>query len=625
MFEFVHKKKRIVQIIMGLAVLPFLFWGVESYRSDDGEDYLAMAAGEKIRRQEFDQAMRNQQESMRATMGENFDDAMLDRPEVRAAVLEGLIQQRLLTHEASRAGLSIVDAQLVEMIQNISAFQEDGQFSKQRYEELLRGQGMSPLAFEARVRQELMRQQLIAPYTESGFVSDTVAERVMRLSEEKREISLVEIQPERFLAQIQPSDAAIKSYYDTHQAEFQLPEQVRLEYLVLSLDELAREAQVSLDEAIKYFNEHKGEFGEAEERRASHILISVPTDATDAEREAARTKAEQLLIQIKQDPQSFSELARQHSEDPGSASNGGDLGFFGRDMMVKTFEGAVFRMKLDEISDVVETDFGFHVIKLVEIKDAQPVSFDEVSKQVEQEIRKEKAGKIFSEMADGFSNTVYEQSESLQPAAEAFSLPIQRSGWIDKNAGEAPYLTNGRLLQAVFSEDAIRNKRNTEAIEVAPNTLVAARVVEHRPARTPPITELKDKIVGLVARQEAGAAAIKEGRNKLAQLRAGNNTIVTWGPARSVSRMETQGLDNDTLRAVFKADAAALPSYIGVPNAQGGFTLIRLSRVIRSDTPDTEGRRAFAKQLRQILTQEEFSSYLAEVTKRYEVSVRNVD
>jgi len=624
MFDFVHRKRRIVQIIMGLAVLPFLFWGVESYRSNDGEDFVALAAGEKIQRQEFDQAMRNQQESMRATMGENFNDAMLERPEVRSAVLEGLIQQRLLKHEASSAGLAILDQQLVEMIQNISAFQEDGKFSKQRYEELLRGQGMTPRTFEARVRQELMRQQLIAPYSENGFVSGTVAEKLMRLSEEQREINLVQILPAAFLARVKPDDTAIKAYYDSHQAEFQLPEQVQVEYVVLSLERLAERVPVSTDEAKKYFEDHKSEFGQTEERRASHILLSAPASAPDAERQAARAKAEQLLVQVKKTPQSFAELAKQHSQDPGSAASGGDLGYFGRNMMVKAFEDAVFQMKPDEVSDIVETDFGFHIIKLTAIKDAKPVDFNEVKDQVEQQIKKEKAGKLFGEMADGFSNLVYEQSDSLQPAAEKFGLPLQRSGWIGKDSGEAPYLT-GRLLQAIFSDDAAKAKRNTEAVEVAPNTLVAARVLDHRPARMQTIAELKDKISGLVAQQEARALAVKEGKEKLAQLQAGKGEDITWGPVQRVSRKEPQGLDNDTLRAIFKADAAALPSYSGVENSQGVFTLIRVSRVIQPTMPDQATRKAFAKQMQQVVTQEELTSYLAGVRARYDVSLRNVN
>lgn len=623
MFDFVHKKRRIVQIILGLAMLPFVFWGLESYQGSDGEDVVAQAAGEKIHREEFAQALRNQQDNLRATMGENFNDAMLDSPEVKSAVLEGLIQQRLLRHEASRVGLTVSDSQLVELIQNISAFQEDGKFSKQRYEELLRGQGLSPRVFEARVRQELMRQQLIAPYSENVFISDSVAERVIRLSEEKREINVVRIQPEQFLARIKPDEAAIKSYYDTHQAEFQLPEQVRVEYLVLSLDDLVKQSRVSDEEVTTYFNEHRDEFGRAEERRASHILISAPATATDSEKAAARAKAEQLAGEIRKTPQRFEELAREHSQDPGSAAKGGDLGFFERNMMVKTFEDAVFQMKLDEISNVVETEHGFHIIKLSGIKSADPASLDKVRSQIEQEVKRQKAEKMYGEMAEGFGNMVYEQSDSLQPAAENFNLSVQKSGWIGRNAGEPPYFTNERLLQALFSDDAIKDKRNTEAIEVSPNILVSARVVDHRPASMPPLTAVRDRIAGLIAQQEAAKAAINEGREKLAQLQDGKDGIVKWGAAQQVSRKDPQGLDRETVRAIFKIEATGLPSYTGVANSQGGFTLVRVGRVVEPAPADAAERKAFAGQLQQLLAQQELSSYLAGVRNRYDVSVKN--
>ncbi|ARO86304.1 peptidylprolyl isomerase [Nitrosospira lacus] len=623
MFDFVHRKKRIVQVILALATLPFLFWGIESYNSGDGKDYLALAAGEKIPRQEFEQALRNQQESMRATMGENFNDAMLDNPELRSAVLEGLIQQRLLKHEAARLGLTVPDSQLILVIQDISAFQEDGKFSKQRYEELLRGQGMNPRTFEGRVRQEMMRQQLTDAYTGNGFVPVSVAERIMRLGSEKREISLIQIQPEQFLSQMKPDDAAIKSYYDSHQAEFRVPEQVRVEYLVLSLDDLTKDLQVTADEAIKYFEEHRSEFEQPEERRASHILITVPATASDVEKAAARAKAEQLLVQVRQAPQSFAELAKQHSQDPGSAINGGDLGFFARNMMVKAFEDAVFQMKPDEISNLVETDHGFHIIKLSAIKPVKLVHFDEVKNQVEQELKKQKAGKIFGETAEGFSNMVYEQSDSLRPAAEKFSLRVQQSDWIGRSAGEPPYFTNGRLLQAIFSEDALKNKRNTEAVEVVPNTLVSARVLEHRPETTPSITVLRDKISERVARKEAAEAAQKSGREKLAQLQEGKGGILAWGITQQVSRKEPQGLDNETLRTVFKAEATRLPSYAGMENSQGGFTLIRISRVIEPVPAEVSERKTFARQLQQVHAQEELTSYLAAVRKQYDVTVRN--
>jgi peptidyl-prolyl cis-trans isomerase D len=445
----------------------------------------------------------------------------------------------------------------------------------------------------------------------------------MRLSEEKREVSLAQIQPEQFLAQMKPDDAAIKSYYERHQAEFQLPEQVRVEYVVLSLDDLTKQAAVSADEAAKYFDEHRAEFEQAEERRASHILISAPANASDAEKAAARAKAEQLLDQLRKAPQDFEKLAKQQSQDPGTAEKGGDLGFFSRNMMVKSFEDAVFQMKLNEISDVVETDHGFHIIRLTGINAAKPVNFNEVKGQVEQEIKKQKARKLFDELAESFSNAVYEQSDSLQPAAEKFNLRLQQSGWIGKNTGEPPYFNNARLLQAIFSDDAVRNKQNTEAIEVAPSTLVSARVLDHKPASTPSLAELKDKIIGLVARQEAAGAAVKDGKEKLAQLQDGKSGSVSWGTVQQVSRRESQGLDNETLRAVFMADATRLPAFTGMPNPKGGFTLIRISRVTEPVLPDAAGRKAFARQLQQVLTEEELSSYLAGVRKRYDVSVKS--
>jgi peptidyl-prolyl cis-trans isomerase D len=292
-------------------------------------------------------------------------------------------------------------------------------------------------------------------------------------------------------------------------------------------------------------------------------------------------------------------------------------------MMVRSFEDAVFQMGLNEISNVVETDHGFHIIRLTGIKAAKPVNLTEVKGQVEQEIKKQKARKLFDEMAEGFSNAVYEQSDSLRPAAEKFHLPLQQSGWIGKSGGEPPYFNNPRLLQAVFSDDAIGNKHNTEAIEVAPNTLVSARVLDHRAASTPSQAELKDKITGIVARQESAAAAVTEGKEKLAQLKEGKSGSISWGAAQQVSRREAQGLDNETLRAVFMADAARLPAFAGLPNPKGGFTLIRISRVTEPPLPDANGRKLFARQLQQVLTEEELSSYLAGVRKRYEISVKS--
>ncbi|MCH6584673.1 MAG: SurA N-terminal domain-containing protein, partial [Proteobacteria bacterium] len=585
MFNFVRKRKRVVQVIMVIATLPFLFWGIDSYRNTSGEDYVALVAGEKIHRQEFDQALRTQQEIMRENMGDSFNVTMLDDPEIRYSVLEGLIQRRLLNREAARIGLAILDSQLRKEIKDISVFQQDGEFSMELYKELLRNQGMDVVMFESRVRQDMMRQQVVDAYTKNGFISDTVAKNIIRLSEEKREISRVQIQPEQFLSQIKPNNDAIKSYYDSHQTKFRQPEQVRVEYLVLSVDGLAKEVQVSIDETIRYFDEHKAEFGQVEERRASHILLIAPTTASDTDKAAARAKAEELLSQLKQSPQSFADLARQYSQDAGTADKGGDLGFLGRGELVKAFEDEIFQMEAEEIRGPVQTDFGFHIIKLSAIKAGEIVNFDEVRNQVEEKLRKQKAGKEFGEMAEEFRNMVYEQSDSLQPAAEAFRLPIQQSGWISRKEGKPSYFTNGKLLQAIFSEDSIKNKRNTESIEVTPDTLISARVLDHRPAAMRSINVVREEITKLVVRQQATDRAVKEGMEKLERLQKGEKNVVEWSPTQQVSHNEPQGLDYEILRSIFKTRSTGLPVYTGIINPQGGFSLIRISDVIESAPP----------------------------------------
>ena len=291
-------------------------------------------------------------------------------------------------------------------------------------------------------------------------------------------------------------------------------------------------------------------------------------------------------------------------------------------MMVKSFEDAVFQMKLEEVRGPIQTDFGFHIIKLSAIKPGVAVNFDDVKHQAEQELKKQKAEKTFGEMAEGFGNTVYEQNDSLQPAAEKFKLSVRQSDWISRKGGELPYLTNGKLLQAIFSEDAIKNKRNTEVVEVTPNTLVVARVLNHRPSSLRSMAAAKDEITMQVIRQQAAEAAVKDGREKLERLQKGESVMVAWGPTQQVSRQQSQGIENKTLRAIFKAGSNALPSYSGETNTQDGFTLIRISLITEPASADEFKRKAFGRQLQQLLTQEELSAALAGIRQRSDVTIK---
>lgn len=588
---------------------------------------VASVDGEEISRQEYEQALRNQQENLRNMLGENFDASLLDSPQMRMAVLENLIQQKLLRHEAGRVGLAVLDSRLTAEIQNIALFHEDDKFSYERYRELLQRQGMSPAMFEARLAGDLMRQQLLEGITGSVIVSKTVADRIASLSETKYEINRVTINPEQYINQAEPDEAAIQSYYDSHRQDFTLPERVRIEYVVLSLEELAKQEQISDEEIKKYFDEHQDEFGRVEERRASHILLTVPVDATEEQKAAIKAKAEQILEQVKQDPDKFPELAKELSEDPGSAKAGGDLGFFARGLMVKAFEDTAFEMQLDEIRGPVETPFGFHIIRLAAVKDADVAKFDEVKEGIRQTLQRQKAADRFGELSEDFSNIVYEQSDTLQPVAQMFNLPVQQSDWIDRNSKEPSVVANERMLQAIFSEGAIRDHYNTEAIEVAPDTFVSARVLEHHPASAQSLGLVKDKIIELLKQQIAVETTEEEGKQKLAKLQAGEaDDSLEWGEPVEISYTQKRGGDEEILHALFQTDVEKLPAYTGIKTNKGSFDLIRINQV---KVPATESESSqytlLINQLQQVHGQEELNAYLAGLRQRYEVKIKPVE
>ncbi|MEI2768159.1 MAG: SurA N-terminal domain-containing protein [Nitrosomonas sp.] len=623
MFDFVNRKKRIVQIIMALAVLPFLFWGVESYRDKGDDGFVAIVEGDKISRREFEQALRDHHERVRGMLGANFDSSLLDNFEVRNSVLERLVQQRLIQSEAEKNGFVVLDSQLIKTIQDIQAFQKDGKFSKQQYEDLLRAQGLTPALFESRVRKELMIQQLMDGYSENAFAPGMVAKKVSYLSEVQREVSQSIIKEEQFFSEIQPDELEIKAYYDKNQANFHLPERVRVEYVVLSLADVAKKEVIS-DEAIEvYYAEHLSDFVQPEERKASHILVSIAADASSENKQAAREKAQKVLEQVKQNPEQFAEIAKEFSDDPGSASSGGDLGFFGRGVMVKSFEEQIFSMQINEISDIVETDFGFHVIQLTDIKAEKKPELQEVREQIEQQLKTQAAGKIFGEISEDFSNMVYEQNENLQAVADKLGLTINKSDWISKDGAELSILSNDRLLSAIFSSDTIVSQKPTEAIEVEADTFASARVIEHQPEAIQPLTVVEAQIVEALKKQMARAKAAEIGLKKLVQLQqAVSHDIeeIIWDEPKLISYMQSHDMNSEELRAVFKADTKKLPAYIGLESPDG-FTLLRINRVIEPSAMEQEKLDIFKKQLQQMITQEETMAYLSGLRKQYDVKI----
>ncbi len=621
MFDFVHENRKWVQIVLALIVLPFAFWGVDSYRKGGGAEPLAKVNGEKISPQEFDNALRQQQDRMRESMGDKYDQAIFDKPETRNSILENLVTQRLLISQARTAGLTVNEEHLAQIITGIEAFQQDGKFDKQRYVVALSKQNMSPLTFEARMKQELSTRQLVDAYTLNGYASNAIADSLIRMNEQQRVISTAEIALDTFLKQATADESAIKNYYEKNLTEFKAPEQARVEYVTFSADALQPQVVVDEAEIKKYYEEHQPEFGTEEQRQAAHILISAAEKATEADKQAAKVKAEQILQQVKQSPGKFAELAKQHSQDPGSAKNGGDLGMFGRGMMVKSFDDAVFQLKPGEISGLVQSDFGFHIIKLTAVKPAKILTLGEVRSIITQKLKLQKANDKFIELAEKFSNTVYEQSDTLKPAAELVKMQVQQSAWLNKGqAGALPW--TGKALQAVFSDDVVKDKRNSAAVEVAPNTLLAVRMLEYKPASTRLLAEVSDAIRQKLMRQQAHEFALKQGKAMLAQLQHDEKLDTEWKAAQMITRMQHAGLDNELTRQVFQLDVAKLPAYVGVENAQGGYTLARVDAVKEIAAIDDAKRASYLQQMRQFTGDELFRAYLADARKHADISMK---
>jgi peptidyl-prolyl cis-trans isomerase D len=622
MFDFVANHKRLILIILlVLIVPPFALFGIDSYFTGrDSGQAVARVGDHAISQEEFSRGLRDQQQALQRMTEGRTDPAMLDTPELRQATLEVLIQRRLVLQRALGSGVVVPDEHLKSMIGELPLFRdESGKFSFARYEQYLKSEGMTPVQFETRLRQDLMLQHINNGYGRTAFAPRWAIERIARLSEQQREVSQHVIEPVRFMAQVKPDPGAAKLYYDANVGDFRIPEQVRVEYVTLSMELLAQQIQVDPAEVRKYYEASRSQFGAQESRQVSHILVSVEGGA----KEKARAKAEEIYQQLQKNPAGFAEAAKKYSQDTGSAARGGDLGRISRGTMKDTpeFEETAFKLKPGEISPPVETRHGYHIIQLTALQPAQTKPFEEVRAQVEGELRKQLAARRFAELADQFKNVLYEQSDSLKPAADLIKTAPKTSGWISRNHADDPLLNNPRLLAAIFSDEALKSRRNTEEAEVAPGVLVAARVVEHKPAAVQPFEEVRGAIEKRLAFLEAGRLAAAEGRRLLGELKQGKSVQVTWSAPQLVSRMDRKALPDPVTRQAFRMDVSTLPAYAGVETLPGTYYLLRVTRVQEAENIPPERVLAIAEEMRQALAQETLMAYLASLRQKAGVKI----
>jgi len=627
MFDTVRNNSKIMMGLLFLLVIPsFVMFGLEGYsRFTDKAAAVAQVDGHKITQQEWDDAHKREVDRIRAQMP-NVDPKLLDSSEARLATLEQMVNERLLAAAAQKQLLVTSDTRLARELQQSPAIAglrgPDGKLDMERYRQLAASQGMTPEMSENRVRQDLSSRQVLAPLQASALSLAKPTDAALQAYLQRREVQVQKFAAKDFAGKVQVTDADLETYYKANAERFRSVEAADVEYVVL--DSQSLQASISLPEQdLKtYYEQNLQRLAGQEQRRASHILINAPKDAPAAERDKARAQAQALLEQVRKAPKSFAEVARKNSQDTGSASKGGDLDFFSRGAMVKPFEDAVFGMKEGAISDVVESEFGFHIIQLTGIKAPKAPSFEAMRPQLEADLRKQQAQRKFAELADTFSNSVYEQSDALQPVADKLKLTLKQAKGLTRApvSGMPTELNNPKLLQALFSDDAVAKRRNTEAVETGPNTLVSARIVKHYPSVVRPLAEVRDDVRKQFVQAQSLELARTEGQAKLKAWKAQPDAVNLDKPV-VVSRDQLQAQPQALVDAALRADPAKLPALVGVELGPEGYAVVRVNKLVAREAQSEEQARQTQQQFARLRSQAEVQAYLAALRKALKVEI----
>ena len=625
MFDFVRRNTRALQFLLLLFIVPaFVLTGVyQGYNAFVRSGETAARVGDlKISQQELEQAHRREVERVRISQP-TLDPKVVESLLSKQRTLDALVRERVLELAARKLGLQMSDERLRDVMgrdpQLASLRNANGQIDRDRYLQALSAAGISPVEFEA----SYARNQVLAGIGSSVLASATATNTAFDAFFQQREVQVQRFDPKDYAAKVEPTPAELEAYYKdpANAASFQAPEQASIEYVVLDIETLKKDIAVPEAELRAYYDANLKRYTAPAERRASHILVKADKNAPAAERAQAKAKAESLLAQVKKNPASFGDLARKNSDDPGSAEKGGELDFFGRDAMTKPFEDAAFSLEPGEIGPVVESDFGYHVIQVTGARGGETRSFDAVRAEIEDEIKRPLAQKRYAEAALEFTNLVYEQPESLKPVADKFKLAVLGAQGLRRTpaADAKGALANPKFLDAVFGNDALRNKRNTEAVEIGANQLASARVVQHSPARQLPLAEVTPKVRELLVAARSKTLARQAGEARLAELKAAPSTALAE-PALVVSRTQARELPREIVEAAMKAATTTLPTAVGVDLGPAGYAVVKLTKLLGRDPVAADPTRAQA-QYAQAWGDAEAQAYLAALKTSSKVEI----
>ncbi len=632
MLHFIRERAKgfFAWLIFILIVIPFAFWGINSYFDGGGDVYVAKVNDAEVSSRAYQRLVVQERLFRKQVLGENADPALLDDTLIKRSVLERLINTEAVAQAAESAGFRVGNELLRSYILNNSQFQRDGRFDPQLYARILNSMGMTEQAYEAELRRDLLVEQLMGGVANTSFITAAEMDEGLRLQYQKRRIGFMVLRAANFKDDAPIPEEEIERYYNDHQERFAIPEQVRVAYLELSASDLLD--QVSVDEKVlrKLYEERRTDFMVDEERRASHILIAVDEGADEKARAAALKKAEEILARLRKG-ESFAKLAREYSDDPGSAKQGGDLGYFGRGVMAKPFEDKVFSMKEGEIAGPVRTRFGYHIIKLTAIRPAHGRPFEEVRDILEREYREQQAEEMYYDMADRLSDLTYESPDTLEVAAQALGLTIKTSDFFSRDQGTG-IASDPKVRAAAFSQDVLEAGNNSEPITIGQNHLVVLRVQDHRPASHRPLAEVRADIEQILRLQRARDKAAAAGQSIQKRLQAGESAKalakeagVEWHEPGFIDRQAKAALPPAVVHTAFTLPHPGdKPVVKGTPLASGDYAVVALYEVKDGDpsaVAEAE-RKRWRDQAQRNIGRMESDATLESIKQRSEIEIR---
>jgi peptidyl-prolyl cis-trans isomerase D len=639
MFDFIRNHKRWMQFVLLLLIVPsFMFFGVEGYSSFmSSEPDIAEVDGKPITLGEFNNARRDQLEQYRQMLGSQFDPAAIDTPVFRQDLLNTLIDQRVLGAAAARGRYSVSDDALRNTIAAIPAVQVNGQFSPERYRQVLASQGLTPNDFELGLRRDLVLRQVLGPIGVTASAPLDVTTKLLNIVSQTRTIAIREFKAEQFANTINITDEQIKSWYDQNAQTLKVPEYLTIDYVVLDEDAASKDIKVSAAEIEHYYEQNQTRYSQPERRRVSHILIEVTPDADTVKRQAALAQANDLLVQAKADPSKFAQLARDFSQDPGSAQQGGDLGWISRSTLIPQVEDAVFKLNKGDIGGVIESPFGDHVIYVTDIQAPTVKPLDQVRGDIENEVRRQMASKRFADLATKLSSAVYDQRDSLAPIAKSLGLTLRQATGLSKEGvlradllppgttvvdiKQRELLDQMKVRQAAFSNEVLKDRLTSGVIEISSDTMLAIHVTAVQPPAVPPLAQVAEKIRIIIKQEAAVKLARTQGESVLAALQSAKNTAEGFGAVQTVSRQNPLDLSANELATVMTANINTPPVFVGV-NSANGFRIIEITGVSAGVQADAAQINQFRQQLSQAWGNAQERAALSILRTQYGVKIK---